>query len=306
MAQSVEADNQGDAAHATGPDSPTSAGRPRSDGSDGRADLHSHTTHSDGALTPLELVRKAHAAGLSALAITDHDNVGAIDEATEWGKSMGVEVIPGLELSVSLGEKDVHILAYFFDHKSEVLLDYLSFFRRERFKRAERIVEKLNKMNVAITMDSVLGQAGVGSVGRPHIANALLDGGYIESYQEAFERFIGMGGPAFEKKYQVNPGEAFKLINSTGGLSFLAHPGRYTTDAELSQLIKAGLDGIEVVHPSHDEKLQEHYRSVVNQYFLLESGGSDYHGGKKNDNHAFGVFTVPMHVVETMRSRLFS
>jgi predicted metal-dependent phosphoesterase TrpH len=306
MAQRVETDNRGGAARAPGSDPPSSARPARPNGSEGRADLHSHTTHSDGALTPQELIHKARDAGLTALAITDHDNVGALDEAMECGKSLGVEVIPGVELSVSLGEKDVHILAYFFDHKNQTLLEYLTLFRQERLKRAERIVEKLNKMNIPLTMEAVREQAGVGSVGRPHIANALLDEGLIESYHEAFERYIGMGGPAFEKKYQVNPIEAFRMITGAGGLSFLAHPGKYTTDIELSQLIKAGLDGIEVVHPSHDEKLQEHYRGVVNQYFLLESGGSDFHGGKKNDHHVFGLYTVPMHVVETMRSRLFS
>ena len=296
MAQNVESGQREDAVH-TGPGSPSSASR---------ADLHLHTTHSDGALTPYELVKKANEAGLAAIAITDHDNVGALDEAMEWGRSLGVEVVPGLELSVALGEKDVHILAYFFDHRHQTLLEYLAFFRRERLKRAERIVEKLKRINVRISMESVLEQAGIGSVGRPHIANALLDGGMIDSYHEAFEKYIGTGGPAFEKKYQVDPEEAFKLVNSAGGLSFLAHPGKYTTELELSQLIKLGLDGIEVVHPSHDERRQEYYRSVVNQYFLLESGGSDFHGGKKNDDQALGVFTIPMHIVETMRSRLFS
>jgi predicted metal-dependent phosphoesterase TrpH len=272
----------------------------------GRADLHSHTTHSDGALSPYDLIQRAHNAGLEVLSITDHDNVGAVDEASEWGASLGMEVISGLELSVSLGEKDVHILAYFFDHRNQDLLDYLTFFRRERLKRAERIVLKLNKINIPLKLEAVLEQAGVGSVGRPHIANALLDGGYIGSYHEAFDRFIGTGGPAFEKKYQLSPADAFKLVTRSGGLSFLAHPGKHISELDLSQLIKNGLDGIEVVHPAHDEKLKEYYRGLVNQYFLLESGGSDFHGGKKNDDHTLGLFTVPMHIVETMRSRLFS
>ncbi|HEY4612900.1 MAG TPA: PHP domain-containing protein [Bacteroidota bacterium] len=272
----------------------------------GRADLHLHTTHSDGALTPEELVRKAHGAGLSTIAITDHDNVAAIDEAVELGGSLGVEVVAGLELSVTLGEKDIHILAYLFDHKNQNLLEYLTFFRRERLKRAERIVEKLNKINVPLALDAVLGQAGEGSVGRPHIANAMVEHGFIDSYHEAFSKYIGVGGPAYEKKYQVSPQEAIQLISKSGGLTFLAHPGRYTTDLEIAQLINAGLDGIEVVHPSHDEQRRKFYRSVVEQYFLLESGGSDFHGGKKNDDYAFGAFWVPLHVVDAMRKRLFS
>jgi len=293
MSQKVESGNKGDV-----PQSALSSAS--------RADLHTHTTHSDGALVPYDLIQRAHRAGLEVLSITDHDNVGALDEAIEWGKGLGMEVITGLELSVSLGEKDVHVLAYFIDHRNQDLLDYLTFFRRERLKRAERIVQKLNKINIPLKLEAVLEQAGIGSVGRPHIANALLDGKHIGTYHEAFEKFIGNSGPAFEKKYQLSPADAFKLITKAGGLSFLAHPGKFISELDLSQLIKNGLDGIEVIHPAHDDKLREYYRGLVNQYFLLESGGSDFHGGKKNDDYALGVFTVPMHIVETMRSRLFT
>ncbi|MBI3005212.1 MAG: PHP domain-containing protein [Ignavibacteriales bacterium] len=272
---------------------------------EGRADLHLHTTFSDGALSPQALVKKAQGAGLKVLAITDHDHVGALEEAVDCGRTYGVEVISGLELSATFGEKDIHILAYFFDPANKNLLEYLDIFRKERLRRAERIVEKLNKINIPLTLDSVLEKAGEGSVGRPHIANALLDKGLTGTYHEAFAKYIGTNGPAYEKKFQLSPEDAIRLVSSCGGLSFLAHPGNYTTDAELLELIRKGMDGIEVVHPSHNEARQEYYRGVVDQYFLLESGGSDYHGGKKNDEYAFGTFSVPLHVVETMRSRLF-
>ena len=272
---------------------------------EGRADLHLHTTFSDGALSPQGLVKKAHDAGLKAIAITDHDHVGALEEAVDWGRTYGVEVISGLELSATFAEKDIHILAYFFDPTDKTLLEYLDVFRKERLRRAERIVEKLNKINIPITLNAVLEKAGEGSIGRPHIANALLDEGWTETYHEAFSKYIGTNGPAYEKKFQLSPEEAIRLVSSCGGLTFLAHPGNYTTEAELLELIKKGLDGIEVIHPSHNETRQDYYRGVVNQYFLLESGGSDYHGGKKNDDYAFGTFSVPLHVVETMRSRLF-
>ncbi len=271
-----------------------------------RADLHVHTNHSDGAHSPTEIVRRAHAVGLRVISITDHDNVAGLDEAIAWGNRIGVEVIPGVELSIALGDKDVHLLAYFFDYTSRKLLDYLTFFRVERLRRAERIVAKLNKINIPLTMDAVLDQAGVGAVGRPHIASAMVEEGLIETYHEAFLKYIGTGAPAYEKKYQLNPEEAIALIQCAGGLTFLAHPGKYTTDAELFSLIKAGVDGIEVVHPSHNDAREQYYRGVVNQYFLLESGGSDFHGGKKNDADVFGAYTVPMHVVENMRSRLFA
>jgi len=271
-----------------------------------RADLHLHTTYSDGALSPETLIQRAHAVGLSVVSITDHDNVGGIDEAIEAGKSIGVEVVPGVELSVALNEKDIHLLAYFFDYNNQKLQDYLAFFRYERLKRAERIVQKLNDINISLKMDAVLDQAGIGSVGRPHIASALLEEGLIETYHEAFMKYIGVGAPAYEKKYQLSPLEATQLISQAGGLTFLAHPGKYTTELELSTLIQAGLDGIEVVHPSHNEVRQEFYRGVIHQYFLLECGGSDYHGGRKNDDQMLGVYTVPLQIVEDMRTRLFS
>jgi predicted metal-dependent phosphoesterase TrpH len=269
------------------------------------ADLHLHTTFSDGALSPKDMIHRVHAAGLSVVSITDHDNVGAIDEAIKVGKSLGIEVIPGVELSVALNEKDIHLLAYFFDHTDQKLLDYLSFFRYERLKRAERIIQKLNDINIPLKLDSVLDQAGIGSVGRPHIASALLEEGLTGTYHEAFMKYIGFGAPAYEKKYQLTPLEATTLISQAGGLSFLAHPGKYTTEVELSTLIQSGLDGIEVVHPSHNEARQEFYRGVVHQYFLLECGGSDFHGGKKNDDNTLGTFTVSLDIVEEMRNRLF-
>ncbi len=271
-----------------------------------RADLHLHTAYSDGALSPRELVDKARAAGITTISITDHDNVGALDDATEYGGKIGVEVISGVELSVAMGEKDVHVLAYFVDYKNKNFLDYLTFFRYERLKRAERIVEKLNKINIPIKFESVQEQAGIGSLGRPHIASVLVEEGFIDSYHEAFSKYIGVGGPAYEKKFQLGPEEAIRLISDSGGLSFLAHPGKYTSEVELAQLIKSGLDGIEVVHPSHNEARQEHYRGVVSQYFLLESGGSDFHGGKKNDDSVLGAYWVPVQVVEAMKKRLFS
>jgi predicted metal-dependent phosphoesterase TrpH len=273
--------------------------------SSGRADLHTHTTYSDGVLTPHQLIQKAYASGIDAIAITDHDNVAAIDEAVEWGRSVGIFVVPGVELSITFGQKDIHLLAYFIDHRNEKLLEYLTFFRQERLKRAERMVAKLNKINVPLKLEAVLEQAGAGSVGRPHIAHALVEEGLTDSYHEAFEKYIGWGGPAYEKKFQLTPPEAFRLVNSVGGLSFFAHPGRYTNETESLELIKLGLDGIEVIHPSHNENQTQYYREIAHQYFMLESGGSDFHGGRGTDDSIFGAYTVPMEFVEAMRKRLF-
>lgn len=272
---------------------------------EGKADLHTHTTYSDGVLSPYEIIKKASQSGLEVLGITDHDSVNAIEDSIEIGKGIGVEIIPGVELSAVIEDREIHILGYLFDYRNKNLLDFLSFFRKERVKRAERIVEKLNSINVPLKLETVMEKAGTGAVGRPHIANALLDGGHTESYVEAFSKYIGYGGPAYEKKYSLSPEDTISLIAQSGGLSFLAHPGKYTTDAVLLRLIKSGLDGIEVVHPSHAPEKVLHYRSVASQYFLLESGGSDFHGGRRNDDNAFGVYHVPSGWVGEMKKRLF-
>lgn len=271
---------------------------------EGRADLHMHTIHSDGTLTPSELVRRGKSAGLTTISITDHDHVGGIDEAKAIGEELDVDVIAGVELSAAVDEQDIHILGYFIDTNNQDLLDHLAFFRYERKKRAERIVGKLNDLNVPLKLESVLEQAGNGSVGRPHIANALLDEGLTETYNEAFLKYIGFGKPAYEKKYQVSPEAAIKLISSAGGLSFIAHPGNSLDEKVILELINEGVDGIEVIHPSHSPDRTAYYNGIVNEYFLLASGGSDFHGGKKNDHEAFGRYYISDLQVDIMRRRL--
>lgn len=269
-----------------------------------RADLHMHTTCSDGALTSEELVRRCSEAGLTTISITDHDTVEGIDDAVRVAAEVGIEVIPGVELSVSVGEQEVHILAYFFDHTSRNLLDHLAFYRCERVKRAERIVEKLNGLNVPLRLEAVLEQAGTGSVGRPHIANALVEEGLTGTYHEAFLKYIGFGKPAYERKIQVSPRAAIDLISSSGGLTFLAHPGTSISEEVLLGLIKEGIDGIEVVHPSHSPERVSFYRGIVSEYYLLSSGGSDFHGGRRNDQQTLGGYFISEDQVAMMRHRL--
>jgi len=272
---------------------------------EGLADLHTHTTHSDGHHSPLELLRKAKAAGIAILGISDHDSVGGLEEAIEAGRTMGIEVIPGMELSATSPEGEIHVLGYFMDYRSPVLTDALSLFRQRRIERVERIVGKLNRMKIPLTVESVMAEATGDSVGRPHIANALVNGGHAATYHQAFSRFIGEGRPAFEKKADFSPEETIQLISAAGGLSFLAHPGRAVDEGLLHRLIRSGLDGIEVCHPSHTPELVQYYRGIVSEYFLLESGGSDFHGGAKGDDHLLGRIGVPPAAVEMMRHRLF-
>jgi hypothetical protein len=262
-----------------------------------------HTLLSDGAYSPAELVQKVKSAGLDIISITDHDSVNGLKEAQAVGKDIGIEVIPGLEISTDLDDKEVHLLAYFIDIEHDELQKYLSFFRDERFHRAKRIVQKLRNLGLKITIEDVMDHAQNSAVGRPHIANALFNLGLTSSYYEAFERYIGDYGPAFERKIHVSPLSALKLINDAGGLSFVAHPG-FMKETILINLIKAGIDGIEVVHPSHSENQISFYRGIVNQYCLLETGGSDFHGGKKDDEVNLGKYTISPNSLEAMRSML--
>lgn len=268
-----------------------------------KADLHTHTIYSDGALTPTELLNFAKKKQISVLGITDHDSVFGIDEALKYGQKIGIEVIPGIEISTDVDETEIHILGYFIDHKDKELNKVLKFFRNERYERAKRIIKKLNELGFDITMNDVLKISKNSPICRPHIANAMLQKGYIKNFLQAFHKYIGDNKPAFEKKIHVSAQSAIKIINDAGGLSFIAHPGKMQ-ESILNNLIQIGIDGIEVVHSSHKKKQQDFYKEIVNQYCLLESGGSDFHGGLRNDELNFGKYCVPFSVVENMKNSL--
>jgi 3',5'-nucleoside bisphosphate phosphatase len=266
-------------------------------------DLHMHTNHSDGALSTFDLIKKTKEAGLTSIAITDHDSVNAFQDAYVYGKEIGVEVIPGVEISTDLEDKEIHLLGYFINVGNDELTKYLSFFREERFHRAKRIINKLRNLGMKISIDDVLDRAKNSSIGRPHIANTMTEMGLVKSFNEAFEKYIGDYGPAYERKIHVSPHSALKLINEAGGLSFLAHPG-FINESILLNFIKSGIDGIEVIHPQHSSNQIRFYRGIVNQYCLLESGGSDFHGGEKNDQGNLGKYVISQSTFETMKKML--
>ncbi len=268
-----------------------------------KIDLHSHTNKSDGAHTPTELVKLAKEKGLDAISITDHDSVNALAEAIKVGNEIGVTIIPGVELSTDIDDREVHLLGLFMDYENEELLKYLSFFREERVYRAKRIIKKLNILGHEITMDDVMKHAQESAIGRPHIAYAMVDCGIVSHYYEAFEKYIGDYGSAYEKKIHVSPKSALKIISDAGGLSFIAHPA-HTPENILTTLIKAGVDGIEVIHPSHNAYHVKFYRGIVNQYCLLETGGSDFHGGNKNDEGNLGKYYISQSKLDAMQKML--
>ncbi|HMS64001.1 MAG TPA: PHP domain-containing protein [Ignavibacteria bacterium] len=272
-----------------------------------KADLHTHTKYSDGNFSPHQLIDLAVKCGLSVISITDHDNVNGLTEARDYGKKKGIQVIPGVEISADLNGQEIHILGYFVDHENTKFREFLASLRQNRIVRNEKIVKKLNDLGSTIQFESIMGKVGSDtSIGRPHIAMELNDEGFVKNYYEAFIKYIGDGKPAFIKKPNPSSADVIKVINEVGGLSFIAHPGKTVRNEILIELINNGLDGIEVIHPSHSRDDIKYFSSVAAEHFLLTSGGSDFHGGIKNDQKNFGNFYVSMNEIINMKRRLFS
>ncbi|MEO0117351.1 MAG: PHP domain-containing protein [candidate division WOR-3 bacterium] len=246
-------------------------------------DLHIHTTYSDGLLTPEEVVKKAKELNLSAIAIADHDAVGGIEPAKKAGEVLGIEVVPCLELSCLFDNIDIHILGYFIDYRNSELLDFLERAQRQRLERAKKIIGKLSSQGIKIEMERVLAVAGGGSVGRPHIAQVLMEDGYVSDLNEAFMKFIGYHCPAYVPKMEVSLHEGVVLIKKYKGIPILAHPGTYPGEKILPEAIKSGVMGIEVWHPEHSSVKTESLLAIARQENLLVTGGSDCHGGRKGE-----------------------
>mgnify|MGYP001036325984 FL=1 len=265
------------------------------------ADLHVHSFCSDGLRTPTQAVEEARNAGVRALSLTDHDTVSGIEEASRAGFELGVEVVPGTELSAHVDDREVHLLAYFLDWQSPALGDYLSVLRQRRRERGEAMVERLNELGVSITVKEVLDHANGGLVARPHIAAAMIGSGAVTTKEEAFDRYIGDRGPAVVHKRRCPARDVIDLVHSQGGVAFLAHPGKRLPVTVVSRLVDAGLDGLEVFHPSHQPPQMEHYTNLAKRYDLLQSGGSDSHGDP--DGSRIGDYGIGCEAIEAMTAR---
>jgi predicted metal-dependent phosphoesterase TrpH len=251
-------------------------------------DLHCHSTASDGTLPPAEVVRLAIESELSALALTDHDTIGGIAEATAEAKRHSLDFLPGIEISAEYPHPGtMHLLGYGVDQSSPTLRDLTKTLLAGRDNRNPKIVEKLQSLNVTITMKEVDDEAGGNVVGRPHIAAILQRKGYVSSIKEAFDKYLAPGGLAYFDKERLTPRQAVTMILESGGLPVLAHPIqlRYQNDAQLDRIVKdlvdLGLRGIEVIHSDHDGNLVEQYSALAKKYGLLKTGGSDFHGRNK-------------------------
>ncbi len=240
-------------------------------------DLQVHTTASDGALSPTRVVEAARDALLYAIAITDHDTVDGLAEAHEAGTQYGVRVVPGVELSTHVDDEELHLLGLHITGHA-VMRDALAMLQRGRVDRAERIVTVLNKSGVPVTMEAVLAEAADGAVGRPHVARAMVAGGWVRDFREAFDKWLGWGKPAYMAKAKFDVADGIALVHQAGGLAIWAHPGELATPARVQRLADVGLDGVEVLHPSHPPYLVQRLTETVDGAGLLPSGGSDWHG----------------------------
>lgn len=255
------------------------------------ADLHTHTTCSDGLLSPVELITKAEQRGLQALAITDHDNLDAHRHLRDLGYNGPLRLISGVEISCYDFGREIHVLAYNVDVDNAKVQEYEAFYRNDRARRAEEMVANLHQARAPISYQEVIDEAAGAPIGRPHVASVLVRRGFVASIQAAFDIYLDVGKPGYAAKTPFPVAQAVEMIHAAGGTLSIAHPGRYFTDpAMFLPLVKTGVDGIEVYHPSHWHVTREFYRVMCQQHGLLVTGGSDFHGSREYDEANFGTF----------------
>ncbi len=267
-------------------------------------DLHMHTTASDGIYTPTELMRHAHNAGLRVVAVTDHDTTNGLDEAASAVATLGIDFLPGIEINTDVGGGEVHVLGYLLEYRQPAFQSILTVLRDARVQRGERMVERLNEQGVHITWERVR-EIAQGSVGRPHVAQALLEAGYVQSINEAFDKYIGNGKPAHVPRYKLTPEDAVKLIASAGGLPVIAHPlttpGLDMLRTWLANLKAVGLVGLETYYGTYTQKDEHALLALAKQYALIPTGGTDFHGPNMHPTPLGGRY-VPLEAVEQLRA----
>ena len=264
-------------------------------------DLHLHSTASDGVNAPEVVVLAARDAGLQALALTDHDTVEGIPAAREAAQAAGLTLVPGVELSAYEGNDEIHVLGLHLTQLEE-MRDALAIFQHARRERAEGIVKLLNGLGVRITFDDVLTVARDAAIGRPHVARAMVENGWAMDLRDAFDRYLGAGRPAYLEKRRITLPEAIDLIHRCGGIAVLAHPGPDGSHERIERLAAMGLDGVEVIHPSHSADDRARLLALTKHLNLVPSGGSDSHGGT-DGVRVVGAMKVPGEWLELQQAR---
>ncbi len=270
----------------------------------GPLDLHTHSTASDGLLAPAQLVALAVARGLRTLALTDHDTIAGLPEASAAAAAAALRFVPGVELSTHVEAGEVHMLGYFVDTADPALRDALARFRAAREGRAEEMVTRLGAAGAPIALARVHAFAGAGSIGRPHVARALIEAGHATSINEAFERWLVRGRPGYVERFRLTPPEAIRLIRAAHGVPVLAHPHSVDDLAGLlPQLLAAGLSGMECYYGDYDEPRKRGYLALARRHNLVATGGTDYHGGDGAHRRPLGSVYIPPQCVEDLAAR---
>lgn len=264
------------------------------------ADLHLHTIFSDGTSTPEELVSQSKAKGLFCISVVDHDAVGGIERAAAAGGKEGIEVIPGIELSAEWQGLEIHMLGYFIDYKRPYLVEKLASLAQTRVERVYKIIDKLKEAGIDLEPESVFDMAEAGTVGRLHVARAMVKKRITSSTFEAFQKYLGERRPAYVCGFRFSPEDAIKLIKGVGGIPVLAHPYIIKHDELIPQLVACGLMGLEVYYPEHTQAMINYYLDLAKKHKLLVTGGSDFHGLAKPDV-SIGMIKLDYKFIEKMK-----
>lgn len=268
-----------------------------------KADLHVHTTASDGLLTPSDVVKWANKKEIKVISITDHDTVSGIEEAIKSSGDYSITIVPGIELSCIYNEEEVHILGLFIDYNSYLFKELSDKLIESRYGRAKKIISKLNELDIHITLEEVLKLCNNKVIGRPHIARVLIEKGYVSSIDDAFETLLGNGKPAFISRYKLSINEATDIIHKTGGLSILAHPG-LIRNCNIENILKNyNIDGIEVYHSKHCEDDIVKFIDLSREFNLIITGGSDWHGDFNNGECNLGEFFIDYNTIIDKRRK---
>jgi 3',5'-nucleoside bisphosphate phosphatase len=267
------------------------------------ADLHIHTTYSDGSLSPKDVVRISGEKGLGCISITDHDSIFGIDEAMSAGNACNVEIIPGVEMSAEDFGRQMHILGYCIDYRNPVLLDFLAKIRQDRIARLYKMVELLQGRGLAIDAEDLIRSAGDASISRLHIAQYMHKTGLVSSWREAFKLYIGDNKPCYVSSFRYTSKQVIDIIKLSSGIPVIAHPGLSRLDKVLPRLISEGIEGIEAYHSEHSAGTGSAYEALARAHGLLVTGGSDFHGNIKGKPQ-IGEATIPYCYVEALKNAL--
>ena len=265
-------------------------------------DLHLHTTASDGTLSPRELVRAAKSSGLRAFAVTDHDTVDGIPDALDEAAALGIELVPGVEVSANFGESAIHVLGLFIEHRETWLAKFFSEARERRIERVHEIVRKLGALGIVIGAEEVFARSSHGTVGRPHVAEVLVARGVVRTMTEAFERYLAQDRPAYVGYEKVTLRDAVDLIRRAGGVASLAHPVLLSDDSLIPRMVDDDLQALEVFHKDHTPEKAAEYDQLASSLGLLSSGGSDFHRSEDGEPPRLGCPGLTHEAFERLRA----